>query len=103
MMLISAEDRIAVFGSLGMAGSAIYRTLQARGYRQLLTPSRVELDCLNREEVELWMHHHNGTEGLQLLIFYVETQRTSSFYVIRDDRAICDICSPGSHDTQTPF
>ena len=59
MMLISAEDRIAVFGSRGMAGSAICRTLQARGYRQLLTPSRVELDCLNREEVERWMHHHN--------------------------------------------
>ena len=59
MMLISAEDRIAVFGSRGMAGSAICRTLQARGYRQLLTPSRVELDCLNREVVERWMHHHN--------------------------------------------
>ena len=59
MMLISAEDRIAVFGGRGMAGSAICRTLQARGYRQLLTPSRVELDCLNREAVESWMHHHN--------------------------------------------
>ena len=59
MMLITAKDRIAVFGSRGMAGSAICRTLQARGYRQLLTPSRLELDCLKREDVERWMHRNN--------------------------------------------
>ena len=55
MMLITAKDRIAVFGGRGMAGSAIARALQARDYGRLLLPSRAELDCLNREAVERWM------------------------------------------------
>ena len=58
MTLISADDRIAVFGGRGMAGSAACRALQRHGYSQLLLPSRVELDCLNQDAVERWMEHY---------------------------------------------
>ena len=57
-MLIRDSDRIAIFGAGGMAGGAITRGLLKRGYRQLLTPSRAELDCLDRAAVEQWMHQH---------------------------------------------
>ena len=57
-MLITETDRIAVCGAGGMAGGAITRALLQRGYRQLLTPSRAELDCLDRVAVEKWMHQH---------------------------------------------
>ena len=55
MTLISIDDRIAVFGSGGMAGSAICRALQNHGYEKLLMPSRVELDCLDHNKVAHWM------------------------------------------------
>ena len=43
MMLISPTDRFAIFGALGMAGSAISRALDCSGYHQQLKPSRKEL------------------------------------------------------------
>ena len=55
MTLISGSDRIAIFGARGMAGSAITRALQQRGYGSLLTPGRDALDCLDRSAVEQWM------------------------------------------------
>ena len=55
MTLISGSDRIAIFGARGMAGSAIARALQQRGYGSLLTPGRDALDCLDRSAVEQWM------------------------------------------------
>ena len=55
MTLISGSDRIAIFGARGMAGSAIVRALQQRGYGSLLTPGRDALDCLDRTAVEQWM------------------------------------------------
>ena len=55
MTLISGSDRIAIFGAGGMAGSAIARALQQRGYGSLLTPGRDALDCLDRSAVEQWM------------------------------------------------
>ena len=58
--LIKAEDRFFVAGARGMAGSAICRALQEKGYGDeakggaLLTPNRQELDLLNQEAVERW-------------------------------------------------
>ena len=58
--LIKAEDRFFVAGARGMAGSAICRALQEKGYGDeakggaLLIPNRQELDLLNHQAVEAW-------------------------------------------------
>ena len=58
--LIKADDRFFVAGARGMAGSAICRALQDKGYGDeakggaLLTPTRQELDLLNHEAVKAW-------------------------------------------------
>ena len=58
--LIKADDRFFVAGARGMAGSAICRALQEKGYGDeakggaLLTPTRQELDLLNHEAVKAW-------------------------------------------------
>ena len=55
--LIKADDRFFVAGARGMAGSAICRALQEKGYGDeakggaLLTPTRHELDLVNHEAV----------------------------------------------------
>ena len=57
---IKEEDRFFVAGARGMAGSAICRALEEKGYGDeakggaLLTPRRQELDLLNPEAVERW-------------------------------------------------
>lgn len=56
--LISATDRIFVAGHRGMAGSAIARRLQARGYTQVLTASRSELDLCDGPAVNRWFQAH---------------------------------------------
>jgi len=61
MNKISFKDKIFVAGANGMAGSAIVRTLKKNGYGknknggQILTPSRQELNLINKEEVNKWM------------------------------------------------
>ena len=58
--LIKADDRFFVAGARGMAGSAICRRLQEKGYGDeaksgaLLTPTRQELDLLDYEAVKAW-------------------------------------------------
>ena len=58
--LVKADDRFFVAGARGMAGSAICRALQEKGYGDeakgggLLTPTRQELDLLNHEAVKAW-------------------------------------------------
>ena len=58
--LIKADDRFFVAGARGMAGSAICRALQDKGYGDeakggaLLTPTRQELDLLDGEAVKRW-------------------------------------------------
>ena len=58
--LIKEEDRFFVAGARGMAGSAICRALQEKGYGDeakggaLLIPNRQELDLLDDEAVERW-------------------------------------------------
>ena len=56
--LIQPAHRIFVAGHRGMAGSAICRSLQARGYQQLLTASRSELDLLDPQAVQRWFAQH---------------------------------------------
>ncbi len=46
------DSRIFVAGHRGLAGSAIYRRLQAEGYANLLLRSRAELDLRDRAAVE---------------------------------------------------
>ena len=52
--LLQASDRIFVAGHRGMAGSAICRALNRRGYDQLLTAEREALDLLDPEAVQRW-------------------------------------------------
>ena len=57
---ISLSDSIFIAGASGMAGSAIFRALQLKGYGsnkyggQILTPSRKELNLTNGQEVKRW-------------------------------------------------
>ena len=65
--LITPADRIFVAGARGMAGSAICRALQAKGYGDpaeggaLLTPTRQELDLLDGEAVRAWYEANKPT------------------------------------------
>jgi GDP-L-fucose synthase len=52
--LITPSDRIFVAGHRGMAGSAICRALQRKGYDNLLTAGRKELDLENFDCVRAW-------------------------------------------------
>jgi GDP-L-fucose synthase len=48
---IKKKDKIFIAGHLGMVGSAIVRDLIKKGYNNLLTQTRKELDLLNQDEV----------------------------------------------------
>ena len=48
---INKNDKIFIAGHLGMVGSAITRGLEKRGYNNLLTRTRKELDLLNQKAV----------------------------------------------------
>ena len=58
--LIKADDRFFVAGARGMAGSAICRALEEKGYGDeakggaLLIPNRQELDLLNAAALKAW-------------------------------------------------
>ena len=58
MNLIDKDDYIFIAGNNGMVGSAITRLLKKRNYKNLLTPSRDELDLLNFEAVEKWFKEY---------------------------------------------
>lgn len=49
--MISKEERIFVAGHRGMVGAAIYRLLTAKGYKNVVTQSRHELDLLDQRAV----------------------------------------------------
>lgn len=55
MKLISPHDKFTVFGSSGMAGSAISRSLQENGYLNQFNPSHSELDLLSYSDVDQWL------------------------------------------------
>ncbi|EJN00880.1 GDP-L-fucose synthase [Herbaspirillum sp. YR522] len=50
-MTISKEAKVFVAGHRGMVGSAIVRNLQAKGYANIITRSRAELDLLDQQAV----------------------------------------------------
>ncbi|MCP9826605.1 GDP-L-fucose synthase [Synechococcus sp. EJ6-Ellesmere] len=58
MSLITPSDRIFVAGHRGMAGSAILRALEAKGYANLLTAGRDQLDLRDAGAVEAWFAAH---------------------------------------------
>ena len=53
-LLITPEDRIFVAGHRGMAGSSICRALKRKGYNNLLTATRAQLDLEDIRAVESW-------------------------------------------------
>ena len=53
-LLIRPSDRIFVAGHRGMAGSAICRALQRKGYGHILTATRQELDLEDGGAVRAW-------------------------------------------------
>ena len=61
MTLITPNDRIAIFGARGMAGSAISRALDRSGYNNQLKPSRAELNLLDPVAVQQWFSEHQPT------------------------------------------
>ena len=52
---ISKDAKILVAGHKGMVGSAIVRNLQAKGYTNILTQSRQELDLLDQKAVQSYL------------------------------------------------
>ena len=52
--LINKEDRFFVAGHRGMAGSAICRALNQKGYENLLTAGRDKLNLLDLQAVKHW-------------------------------------------------
>ena len=54
MTFLNSNDSIAIFGSNGMVGSSLVRSLSAHGYCNLLTPSRKDLDLLDTSQVANW-------------------------------------------------
>ena len=58
MNSIPSDARIFVTGHRGMVGSALVRRLQARGYTQILTRTRAELDLLDQAAVYRYLVEH---------------------------------------------
>ena len=52
--LLNIDDTFFVAGHRGMAGSAIVRALQKKGYNNILTASRQDLDLLDESAVNDW-------------------------------------------------
>ena len=61
MTLITSNDRFAIFGARGMAGSAISRALSRAGYHHQLNPCRADLELLDPQRVKQWFIKHQPT------------------------------------------
>lgn len=55
---MNREATILVTGSTGMVGSAVVRLLEQQGYKNLLTPSRKQLDLRNTQDVNDYFSKH---------------------------------------------
>ena len=60
-MLINKEDRFYIAGHRGMVGSALCRQFRRKGYENLLTASRDELDLLDVHAVQDWFNKQRPT------------------------------------------
>ncbi len=58
MKLISQDQKIVVFGSNGMVGSAIIRKLKENEYLNILAPKRGDLNLLESNAVENWFNQN---------------------------------------------
>ena len=58
MPLISSEDKIFVAGHRGMVGSSIKRSLKAKGYTNILTVNKKELDLTDQNSVKNWFSNN---------------------------------------------
>jgi len=56
---MNRNSRIYVAGHQGLVGSALMRALKSRGFTQLITASRNELNLLNQEAVKRFFHRQN--------------------------------------------
>ena len=52
--IIGTQDKIFIAGHNGLVGSAIFRCLKAKGYKNLFTIGRDKLDLRNQKMVEEW-------------------------------------------------
>ncbi len=52
--LISLQSRVYIAGHRGLVGSAILRRLEAEGFKNVLTPTRDQLDLRNQAAVNYW-------------------------------------------------
>ena len=59
--LITTNDKIFVAGHRGMAGSAICRAFHQKGYTNLITATRAELDLEDCFAVQRWFAQHQPT------------------------------------------
>lgn len=58
LIIMNKAAKIFVAGHRGMVGSALVRSLQAKGYTNLLTASRDQLDLLNQSAVYEFLQAH---------------------------------------------
>jgi GDP-L-fucose synthase len=56
---MNKESKIFVAGDRGLVGSAIVRTLKERGYTNIITKTRSDLDLINQYEVEEFFKNEN--------------------------------------------
>jgi GDP-L-fucose synthase len=57
-MSLNHEQKILIVGAHGMVGQSLCRLFHRRGYENLLTPSRNELDATNQKAVSSYMQEH---------------------------------------------
>lgn len=55
---ITKQSKIYVAGHLGMVGSAIHRALEKKGYENILTATRAQLDLLDQRAVARFFSEH---------------------------------------------
>ena len=55
--MINFEDSIYVAGHKGLAGSAICRALLRKGYKNLITVSKEQLNLKDQKEVKDWFEY----------------------------------------------
>ncbi|MGL6364964.1 NAD-dependent epimerase/dehydratase family protein [Aeromonas veronii] len=63
---ISTDDVILITGANGGLGNALVVALKRKGFVNLLTPSRYELDLLNKIDVDIFFSKNKPTVVLHL-------------------------------------